>query len=125
MKKIYSLKGRNVFKEVFTRGKRFNREGVQLIVLKHDGGRKNLRRSAQSDENASLVGISIGKSYGNAVQRNRAKRRIRAIAGELLPDLKEGYYIIVRPGIEFKKTGHDAASENIRCLFRKAGIVNV
>jgi len=124
VKKIHSLKGRNSFKEVFSRGRRYNTEGVQLIVLKRDGGIKGSHGPADLQNGESRLGISIGRSYGNAVQRNRAKRRIRAMVRELLPAVKKGYYIIIRPGKGFQKAEYTGASANIRCLFKKAGIVS-
>ena len=46
------------------------------------------------------VGFTASKKVGNAVARNRAKRRMRAIARALLPELGVGgcdYVLIARP----------------------------
>ena len=41
------------------------------------------------------IGVAAGKSVGNAVKRNRAKRLIRAAARELYPQTKSGYDIVL------------------------------
>jgi len=41
------------------------------------------------------VGFTATKKIGNAVKRNRAKRRLRALFHELSPSLKDGTYIFV------------------------------
>ena len=41
-------------------------------------------------------GFVVGRSVGNAVARNRVKRRLRAIARELLPALPPGTAVVVR-----------------------------
>ena len=41
------------------------------------------------------VGFTATKKIGNAVKRNRAKRRLRALFLELSPSLKDGTYIFV------------------------------
>ncbi len=45
------------------------------------------------------VGVAAGRRLGKAVQRNRAKRRLREIMRPLLPALKPGYdvMLIARP----------------------------
>ncbi|MEM0975961.1 MAG: ribonuclease P protein component [Pseudomonadota bacterium] len=46
------------------------------------------------------VGFTCSKKLGNAVTRNRAKRRLRALAQSLLPELAEpgwDYVLIGRP----------------------------
>ncbi|WP_371171248.1 ribonuclease P protein component [Aliiroseovarius sp. 2305UL8-7] len=58
-------------------------------------------RKRKDDEKASAVQIRVGytcsKKVGNAVARNRAKRRLRAIAHEVLPGLgKPGWdYVLI------------------------------
>ncbi|MDR1008457.1 MAG: ribonuclease P protein component [Campylobacteraceae bacterium] len=46
-----------------------------------------------SDE--KKVGFTAGKKVGNAVLRNRAKRRLRAIFAQIEQKLKDGIYVFV------------------------------
>ena len=41
------------------------------------------------------IGVAAGKSVGNAVKRNRAKRLIRAAAWELYPQMESGYDLVL------------------------------
>ena len=67
-------------------------------------------------------GFVISKACGNAVNRNKLKRRLRAIARESLPQLKPGSQIVVRalPG------SCELDFEEINRQFHKAiGVVEV
>lgn len=55
-------------------GKRAPMPGFVLLVRKRDDGASGMR-----------VGYTVTKKIGNAVVRNRMKRRLRALARELLP----------------------------------------
>jgi len=126
VRKIYSLKGTKAFSDVFRKGRRFGREGIQLIVLRtrNNGDSSTEPRVGKEKIEANIkIGISINSKYGNAIIRNKAKRRIRAICNELLPALDEGYFIIVRPGNEFKTVEFEQARMKVRQLFHKAGIL--
>lgn len=57
------------------RGKRYATPGFVLLV-----------RDRQDDSPAIRLGITITKKVGNAVIRNRMRRRFRALARELLSD---------------------------------------
>ncbi len=41
------------------------------------------------------VGVAAGKSVGNAVKRNRAKRLVRAAAQELYRQIESGYDLVL------------------------------
>jgi len=41
------------------------------------------------------VGFTAGKKVGNAVMRNRAKRRMRALMSQYAPRLNTGSYVLV------------------------------
>jgi ribonuclease P protein component len=45
------------------------------------------------------VAYAIGKRYGGAVERNRCRRRLRAVLRELVAELPPGAYLVgVGPG---------------------------
>ena len=61
------------------------------------------RRRSPADAEAPRVGYTCSKKLGNAVARNRAKRRLRALAREVLAD--EG-----RQGWDYVLVGRPAAT---------------
>lgn len=58
-------------------------------------------------QNVLRLGITVSKKIGGAVQRNRAKRIMRAAFAQIAPSLKPGYdYIMVaRARAPYKKSG--------------------
>jgi ribonuclease P protein component len=97
------------FKRVRNYGKSFAHPLVVLIV--HG-----------SDESGLRVGITAGRSFGNAVRRNRAKRLLRESARPLIPALSPGHdlMLIARPHLlDANFTEIQAA---IRSLLARAGL---
>ncbi len=126
MKRINSLKGKKVFEEIYKRGKRVRQSGVQLIVLKQCRKEEIFDKSKRELPAVSpeiKVGIPVNRKYGNSVSRNKAKRRIRAICGEILQEVEESYFIIIRPKEEFKNLSYANSKQIIRLLFENAGIL--
>lgn len=125
MKKIYSLKGKGNFQEVFGKGKRFNSEGIQLIVLRlKSKGTSSAEGSGRFDDARTVkIGISIGGRYGCACERNAAKRRVRAICREMLPSMERGYYLVLRPTGRFGAIAYQEARDSIQSLLRMSGVL--
>jgi len=74
------------------RGRRKSAPGFTLQARRRDG---------DDTEPAIRIGYTCSKKVGNAVARNRAKRRLRAIAREVLPAAGRAgwdYVLIGRPG---------------------------
>lgn len=68
------------FRRVYARGKVYTNPALVSYVLKNRAG-------------ICRIGITASKKIGNAVQRNRARRVIRA-ATEMLPQVNGGYDIV-------------------------------
>jgi ribonuclease P protein component len=108
------LKRRNEIREVFGKGKRFGCRGAKLFLLKNGLPRNR-------------ICFTFSRGFGNAVQRNRAKRLGREAYRGLKPRLRCGYDIILlqypespenqEPGKQKDCGGH------LRYLFAKAGLL--
>lgn len=44
-----------------------------------------------NDQTVSRFAISVSRRYGNAVKRNKAKRRMREVLRQQLPGIKDGW----------------------------------
>ncbi len=81
MKRCYSLKRNKEFRRVYNRGKSVGSRTLVLIYL--PGNRPEKR-----------IGFAVGKKIGNAVTRNRVKRRLREAVTPLLPEIAPGCRLI-------------------------------
>ena len=82
MKRKFRLIKSTDFKRVRRLGKPYAHPFLVLIKLPN-----NLIKTR--------VGVSAGRSIGNAVRRNKAKRKIREIIRTLLPEIQPGWDIII------------------------------
>ena len=81
----------------------------QFAALKHPTSRGRsgpIRLSFVESPDPAAVAYAIGRDVGNAVVRNRVRRRLRAIVEELSPRLTEGFYL-VKCGVETPNLTYD------------------
>jgi len=66
--------------------------------------------------------VTAGKGIGNAVQRNRAKRLLRAALQEVISDIQPGYQgiLIARKGL--LDVNSQETTQALKSLLQKAGI---
>ena len=87
MRHFASLRRPGEFARVRSRGRRT--ATADLTIFRSDAGRGDDR---------PLVGISVSKTVGGAVVRNRVRRRLQAAVHELLaPQMRMRAVIIARP----------------------------
>lgn len=82
MKKEYRIKKQQEMDKIFKTGKKFKSNNFMLVY-------KN------ANEEHFRFAISIGSKFGNAVERNKIKRQIRAIISKNKQCLKKYLFIIV------------------------------
>jgi ribonuclease P protein component len=81
VKRRFRLTRSNDYKRVRHQGKSYAHPLVVLITL-------------PNDQPQVRVGVSASHAVGNAVDRNRAKRRLKACLQEELPQLKPGRDVV-------------------------------
>jgi ribonuclease P protein component len=125
VKRIYSLKGRNLFREVYQKGRKLQGTGIRVFIFNINKSiyvkPVTTKERTGSPKNIKIA-ITPARSYGNAYARNRGKRRIRAICSEMLGELKEGFYIIIRIDNDFRDLAFEDEKNIVRSLFAKAGL---
>lgn len=81
MNRSYSLKRHKEFRYTYARGRSQSLPLFTLVYVK-------------SRNDSVRIGLSVSKRIGNAVQRNRAKRRMRAALTPLLHEIAGGFNVI-------------------------------
>ena len=93
MKNI-AIKENHLYQKTYKNGKRFVGRYVAVYVLR-DLAAGRLRREHPQKQFVNRLGLSVSKRIGGAVQRNRAKRIIRAAYDPLRTSLKTGNLIVI------------------------------
>jgi ribonuclease P protein component len=79
------------------------------------------RLPGEADPAAIRVGFTASKKVGNAVARNRAKRRLREVARLVLPEAGRpgwDYVLVARPGVTVDRP-FDALLSDLRWALKK------
>lgn len=103
MEKQYRLKKNRAFQYVYRKGRSV---ACRDLVMLYARGRE------------LKVGFSVSKKVGNAVTRNRIKRRLRECFRPHLGDVKTGLYVIVARPSAAKATFQDLEKDT-RWLLKK------
>ena len=103
MERQYRLKKNRAFQYVYRRG---HSAACRDLVMLFARGRE------------LTVGFSVSKKVGNAVIRNKVKRRLRECFRPYLGDVKTGLYVIVaRPSAA--KATFQSLQKDVRYLLKK------
>lgn len=112
MKHRFRLTRSNDFKRVRRIGRSYAHPLVVLVV-------------APNEQEQVRIGIVAGKMVGGAVERNRAKRRIRACIDPCLPRLAAGRDLIFLARKPMDQAGFAEICAAVQLVLRKAGLLDV
>ena len=112
----------HLYNKAYRQGKHFFGRYVCVYILK-DLKAKKLQKEHPQKIVVNRLGLSVSKKVGGAVQRNRAKRIIRAGYSEIQASLKTGNLIVIsaKPEIAGKKSTEIA--KELKYAFRKLDMI--
>ncbi|WP_100065410.1 ribonuclease P protein component [Miniphocaeibacter massiliensis] len=105
MEKEKRLRSNRDFRKVYKKGKGYFNKHFTIII------RKNKLQG-------SRVGFSITKKHGNAVERNKLKRRLKEIVRHNFNLIKEGYDIVVIPKQNTKNLSYQELEKSATHLLK-------
>ncbi|MCJ7435713.1 MAG: ribonuclease P protein component [Anaerolineales bacterium] len=109
MQRKFRLTRSDDFKRVRHNGKSYAHPLVVLVAQTSD--HPNIR-----------VGVAAGKTTGNAVHRNRAKRLLRESMRTLLPSLAPGWDLILIARVGLASASLEDTRTALTSLLRRAGL---
>ena len=109
MQRKFRLTRSDDFKRVRQNGKSYAHPLVLLVAQ-------------ASDSPKIRVGVAAGKTTGNAVQRNQAKRLLREAMRVLLPSLASGWDLILIARVGLPSASLEDTRTALTMLLRRAGL---
>ena len=110
MNDFVTLKSNSDFRRIYARGKAYTNPALVIYVMKNRAG-------------ICRIGITTSKKIGNAVERNRSKRVIRAAFRQLKKEIDGTFDIIFVARGRTKYTKSTALCEIMRKHFVSAGVI--
>ena len=107
-----SLKKNKEFKKVYENGKSYATRNLVIYCLNYEKGKKN------------RYGLSVSTKIGNAVVRNRLKRRLREIIREFEKEKEfKGYDIIFIARKPVAQIDYQHLKRDVKKLYQKMNII--
>lgn len=114
--RIARLKRRGEYLKVAGAGRKWVAPGLVLQVLRREPARCDLPEAAR-------LGFTASRKVGIAVRRNRARRRLRAAAAEIMPlHAAPGHDYVLIARAATPQRPYPALLEDLRIALRRLGV---
>lgn len=110
MNRAFRLRHSTEFSRVRRKGRSYSHPLVILIALPDPQGKLQ-------------IGISASRAVGKAVERNRAKRRLRASINLVLPQISRGWELIFIAREPIRRANFDQIMAGVIDLLNRADIL--
>ncbi len=120
--KNVAIREHHLYNKAFQKGKRQVGKYVAVYVLRDLAAHK-LQKSHPQKIVVNRLGLSVSKKVGGAVQRNRAKRVIRAAYDSVKQELKVGNLIVISPRTAILGAKSTEVAEELRVAFDALGLI--
>ena len=121
--KNVAIREHHLYNKAFQKGKRQVGRYVAVYVLR-DLAAERLRKAHPQKITVNRLGLSVSKKIGGAVERNRAKRVIRAAYDGVKHQLKTGNLIVISPRTAILSAKSTEVGEELRGAFEALGLIS-
>lgn len=111
MTKIVTLNRNNDFRRLYSRGRSYTNPALVTYVLKNRAG-------------ICRIGITCSKKIGNAVERNRSRRLIRAAFSTISDEVNPNYDIVFVSRVRTRSLKSTQISKIMYEQLKMAGVIN-
>lgn len=80
-----------------------------------------IMRALRTDESLSRFGFTVSRAVGNAVTRNRVRRRLRAAVSSLF--ISPGWDIVFNSRVKIAQASYAQIQETMRLLLERAELL--
>ena len=116
--RLERLKKRSDFLRVAATRKKWATPGLVLQVKRHPADSQTARTGG-----FLRLGFTASKKVGNAVERNRVKRRLRALAAEILPQAAQsGFDLVIIGRRATLRRSYPKLTGDLLAALRKTGV---
>ena len=109
----YSIKDKNLFQKVLSKGKWFSGDYICIYVL-------------ENGLNVNQIGLAIGKKLGKAYKRNHIKRLIKESYRTLESTMNYGFDVVFvwKSKANYDDCSFEYIKQDVIKTFKKAGIIS-
>ena len=115
MKNI-AIKENHLYNKAYKRGKSFVGKYVAIYILRDYSAERLMRENPQK-KYVNRIGLSVSKKLGGAVERNRAKRVMRAAFDTVKGELKVGNLVVISARFAIKGKKSTVVASEMRRAF--------
>ena len=121
MKNI-AIKENHLYQKAYRQGKRAVTKTVAVYVLR-DYGANRLKKENPEKQFVNRLGLSVSKKIGSAVERNRAKRVIRAAYDSQKSQLRTGFLIVISAREAIRDRKSTEVARELEAAFRSLNML--